>query len=569
MGKYTVKSGESWASIAGKLYGGDQRYFNVLMAANRGVGMLQPGMVIDAPDLTSYINQNRAEGKRHYVGPDDIALANLYNRASGYDAQLPFSEGTAPSPWLQYQLQQAGLATGGAATGAAGGYTVTPKTRIEDGQTVPVVPGDYPVTGAVPLEEGGRTYDYPYKPVTPRPRSPRATGSPYTRSAATEGTPTLTWQARRAAGMTFTPPSAGYRNVSPALRRATAGGAPTSIYNFASRGYYSGRTRQPGLKFGRSGRNQTSPPARHYPQASYTNYGSYDVVRDVRDAATFEPNVSRQALEPGPLQVPLWYGRSVPEINAYEASFSRGGGPRERNTRGTGRTYMWESGTYPRRGLEPPTGPTGYRPEATQNILSTGNGRSQRDNLMDIEAGFMGGVATTKRVEGYAPVFARDEKGNVITQYDPTYDREMPVITGWEPVYTDTDIQTPIRGTKQPSFLSYHPDGTRVIQGGEGYVDLDVQSYDYVPVRRVGNAPNGTGNYGPFEWRPTGGGGRTYGPYNRPIVKGPSGNRVAPASQYQRPASRGGVAGAPRATPITRRDPSYNAFIGAVNWRLF
>lgn len=113
MGKYTVKSGDSWARIAGQMYGGDQRYYNVLMSANKGITMLKPGMVIEIPDLKDYMRQNKEAGRLHYVGPDDIAQANLYNYASGYAGEMAFKPGTAPAPWLEYQLYQRGLTSRG------------------------------------------------------------------------------------------------------------------------------------------------------------------------------------------------------------------------------------------------------------------------------------------------------------------------------------------------------------------------------------------------------------------------------------------------------------------------
>lgn len=46
---YTVKAGDSWAKIAGQLYGGDQRMFGELQRANKGVLMLKAGMKIAVP----------------------------------------------------------------------------------------------------------------------------------------------------------------------------------------------------------------------------------------------------------------------------------------------------------------------------------------------------------------------------------------------------------------------------------------------------------------------------------------------------------------------------------------
>ncbi len=51
MGSYVVQPGESWASIAGKIYG-NQRWLIELAKVNGGINrILQPGQTIDAPDF--------------------------------------------------------------------------------------------------------------------------------------------------------------------------------------------------------------------------------------------------------------------------------------------------------------------------------------------------------------------------------------------------------------------------------------------------------------------------------------------------------------------------------------
>lgn len=598
MGKYTVKKGDSWASIAGKLYGGDQRFYNVLMAANSGINMLQPGMVIDAPNLDSYRRNLREEGKLHYVGPDDVARANLYTYRSGGTNQIAFQEGTAPSPWYEYLLTQAGLtpssylatAPGGAGSPQIdnGGYpqvTRTPYTELDVGSEVPLSEGLN--------EPDDTTRVVPGEPRPPTPRSPRATDSRYTRNAATEGGLNLTWQARRAAGMSFNPTTAGY-NVSSNLRRLTAEGTPTSIYDYRNRGLYSGQTRNlPTRKTGSLGGYLTPPY--NYPYADYTNYGGYDVVRDVRRASDFEPGVTRQSAQKRQFpsmfsggftnaedawraqQDPLGVG--VPTFGARSDSRWAGSGPRERNTRGTGRRTGLEQGL-----LQPDAKPGDmsfqealdyidqvYRELAEEagipdSSMISGVKRDAsgnpifRDGRPVYEYRRLGSI-TTKRVEGYAPIMGTDRNGN-------------PKVIGWEPIYSDTPIEVPLRsGPFKPSeYLIPQRDGSVIISGGD-YPLLALQPTPMSPPSSGRRVPvNGVGNYRPFEWSPTrnygGGGKRTT--YNRPYVRQePSGPRVSPAGQYQRPVSRGGLSNMPQSRPINQRGVNYRAFIGATNWRLF
>lgn len=74
MASYTVRPGESWASIAGTVFG-DQRWFEELERANPGVDLLHPGMTINLPDVS---------------GEPVITVAPS---AQGYN---PFSTGVAP-----------------------------------------------------------------------------------------------------------------------------------------------------------------------------------------------------------------------------------------------------------------------------------------------------------------------------------------------------------------------------------------------------------------------------------------------------------------------------------------
>jgi hypothetical protein len=89
--KYTVKSGDSWARIAGRVYG-DQRMFAALMRANRGILVLRPGMVIDLPEPQA----------NPYVGPADIERAQLNDALVGYKGDISqledLQQPTQPAP---------------------------------------------------------------------------------------------------------------------------------------------------------------------------------------------------------------------------------------------------------------------------------------------------------------------------------------------------------------------------------------------------------------------------------------------------------------------------------------
>lgn len=85
MANYTVRPGESWASIAGDQYG-NQRWLQELANANGGLGrMLHPGDVIDLPDF----NTNETP----YVSPDWQQQA-----AAAWGPSGPPTWGPAPAP---------------------------------------------------------------------------------------------------------------------------------------------------------------------------------------------------------------------------------------------------------------------------------------------------------------------------------------------------------------------------------------------------------------------------------------------------------------------------------------
>lgn len=89
---YTVQSGDSFASIAQKLYG-DQRYFNVI-ADLIGGGTLQAGMVLKAPDLSGYMKDLAAKGQKHLVTPGQ---ATAYGMSGGSSQASQTSSASTPT----------------------------------------------------------------------------------------------------------------------------------------------------------------------------------------------------------------------------------------------------------------------------------------------------------------------------------------------------------------------------------------------------------------------------------------------------------------------------------------
>lgn len=99
---YTVQTGDSFASIAQKLYG-DQRYFNVI-ADLLGGGTLQAGMVIKPPDLSGYMKDLAAKGEKHLVTPGQAAAYGMSGGSSQVSStpttQTPAT--TQPDPFATW-----------------------------------------------------------------------------------------------------------------------------------------------------------------------------------------------------------------------------------------------------------------------------------------------------------------------------------------------------------------------------------------------------------------------------------------------------------------------------------
>lgn len=117
---YTVQSGDSFASIAQKLYG-DQRYFNVI-ADLIGGGTLQAGMVLKAPDLSGYMKDLAEKGQKHLVTPGQATAYGM----SGGSSQVSSASPTTQTPaTVQPDPMSTWLANNPAQT-AATPYVSTP-----------------------------------------------------------------------------------------------------------------------------------------------------------------------------------------------------------------------------------------------------------------------------------------------------------------------------------------------------------------------------------------------------------------------------------------------------------
>lgn len=97
MAQYTVKSGDSWARIAGDQYG-NQRWLVELAKANGGTGRtLHPGEVIDLPDFDTAQNPTISQGDWN-----DITGANNFGggsrRGGGYGGPPVPQIGSPTSP---------------------------------------------------------------------------------------------------------------------------------------------------------------------------------------------------------------------------------------------------------------------------------------------------------------------------------------------------------------------------------------------------------------------------------------------------------------------------------------
>lgn len=192
---YTVQSGESYASIAGKLYGGDQRLFNVLMAANDNAS-LHPGDVIVIPDLSGYKKGLRDRNEDHYVSPGLMNAVYEQEQKLGWRSgpganvkavnTIDAPEPSFPEPGyyqdqaqvqaqaqLQYSEPPAGSPAGTATVNGMGWVTPVPPGTITPGS-----PGQSSLNISVPnVWDSGtyapqitaRTYTTPGgRPITPQ-----------------------------------------------------------------------------------------------------------------------------------------------------------------------------------------------------------------------------------------------------------------------------------------------------------------------------------------------------------------------------------------------------------------
>ena len=149
MAQYTVKTGDSWAKIAGKVYG-DQRMFLELAKANQGVYVLQAGMVLDLPPA--------------YEDPfvsNEAAMAQGMAPSTAFDESGKLKEGWTQTPTGGYTnapLTSALTAPtlGGAGATSPSGLTL-PSGTVPGG--APTVPGGAP-TGGAPIAPGNnRDYE--------------------------------------------------------------------------------------------------------------------------------------------------------------------------------------------------------------------------------------------------------------------------------------------------------------------------------------------------------------------------------------------------------------------------
>ncbi len=139
---YVVKPGESYASIAGKVYG-DQRMFAELMKAN-GIYVLHPGDVLDLPPAYK-----------------DPFVSNVLAQAVGMAPSTAFDvTGKLGAEWWKGPTGWTNVPAGGEAPGAlTAGYIVPPQpytsewySAIYKGLQVPPPYGYSPI---VPLGGGG------------------------------------------------------------------------------------------------------------------------------------------------------------------------------------------------------------------------------------------------------------------------------------------------------------------------------------------------------------------------------------------------------------------------------
>jgi hypothetical protein len=115
MAQYKVSAGESWASIAGKLYG-DQRQFVNIMQANPGMAYPMEGQTIEVPDQVApnpvisqdFLNQLAAVGQA--AGVPLWAGANGSAAGAGGTPVKPTSQQTPANSTSSYRPTAADVA---------------------------------------------------------------------------------------------------------------------------------------------------------------------------------------------------------------------------------------------------------------------------------------------------------------------------------------------------------------------------------------------------------------------------------------------------------------------------
>ena len=126
MATYTVQTGDSWAKIAGKVYG-NQRMFLELAKANQGIYNLAPGMVLDLPPAY-----------------EDPFVSNEAAVAQGMAPATAFNEkGELKTGWAKTEK---GYVFGGAGLSVVpplGGTSTMPTTEMPSGLTTlpSLIPG--------------------------------------------------------------------------------------------------------------------------------------------------------------------------------------------------------------------------------------------------------------------------------------------------------------------------------------------------------------------------------------------------------------------------------------------
>lgn len=223
MGSYTVKPGESWASIAGSIYG-NQRWLIELAKVNGGINrVLHPGDVIDAPDFD--LTQTPVITQDQWAGVPTGMTGNTTNYGN-----VPTPTVTGPAATSK---SKGTLTNGGMSGGKPYGPVPPPKPGSwgDKWQTSSGVGGYTPIPSALPQGTGyGGT-----APTNGVPAAARQTGKPpvYTPSRNSPGP-------HGAMGdFTLKPPTPSgdpVANVLGNVWRQTAGAVGSVVNSIANRG---------------------------------------------------------------------------------------------------------------------------------------------------------------------------------------------------------------------------------------------------------------------------------------------------------------------------------------------